>query len=392
MVKWFHRMSKPFFDKNESLDTEVGNMKKLYIFLSISFLCLFLFACGSVRQRVPFAPSITDRTAAVIEIAETERSKIDLPPETSVTTQPQYYEVVATAASSASTTPKPVETEAPKEYFTVKFVDTDGYTSISLQTVVEGGSAVPPVMPEKRGDLIFRGWDKDYTNIRRGTIVKAIYQKEWLTVRFFDADASLIKTEQVRYGESATSPEMEDKPGYLFDGWNTIFSDVTEDMDVYATYYAVPVRKYITLSQAYELCKVTENTEKLPAAAYYRRLYENVLTVGRDEYAGNILYGSFSDTLSVEGFGFTGFEGMLVLKGFDKENEVGTALRLYIYVDEKQVFSAELTRPGAYKSFAVDLTDAKTLTIKLEPIVDNFIYYQDAEFIGGLVNAVLYEN
>ena len=177
---------------------------------------------------MPFEPSITDRTAAVIDIAETERSKIDLPPETSATTQPQYYEVVATAASAATTTKKPAVTEAPKEYFTVKFVDTDGYTSISVQTVVEGGSAIPPTMPEKRGDLIFRGWDKDYTNIRRGTIVKAIYQKEWLTVRFFDADATLLKTEQVRYGESATPPEVKDKSGYLFDGWNALFNDVTE--------------------------------------------------------------------------------------------------------------------------------------------------------------------
>lgn len=367
-------------------------MKKLYVFLSISLLCLFLLACSSTRQRAPFAPSITDRTAAVIDIAETERSKIDLPSETSATTQPQYYEVVATAASSASTTKTPAVTEAPKEYFTVKFVDTDGYTSISVQTVVEGGSAVPPTMPAKRGELIFRGWDKDYTNIRRGTIIKAIYQKEWLTVRFFDADATLLKTEQVRYGESATAPEVKDKNGYLFDGWNTLFNNVTADLDVYATYYTAPVRKYVTLPNVYALCDVAENTEGLPLAAYYRKLYENVLTIGKEDYAGNILYGSFSDTLTIEGFNFTSFEGILALEGFGDETEAGMKLRLTISVDGKQMFQTELTRPGTSKSFAVDLTNAKTLTIKLEPIVDDFIYYQDARFIGGLVNAVLYEN
>ena len=367
-------------------------MKKLYIFSAISLLCLFLLACSSTQQRAPFTPSITDRTAAVIDIAETERSKIDLPPETTAVTQPQYFEVVATAAPAVTTTPKPIETETPKEYFTVKFVDTDGYTSISVQTVMEGGSAVPPAMPEKRGDLIFRGWDKDYTNIRRGTIVKAIYQKEWLTVRFFDADATLLKTEQVRYGESATAPEVKDKSDYLFDGWNTLFNDVTEDLDVFATYYSVPVRTYVTLPNVYVLCEVAENTENLPIAAYYRKLYENVLTVGKEDYAGNILYGSFSDTLSIEGFNFTSFEGMLALKGFGEETEVSMALRLTISVDGVQRFSAELTRPGTYKNFSVDLAHAKTLTIKLEPIVDNFIYYEDAKFMGGLVNAVLYEN
>lgn len=371
---------------------EVEKIKKLYVFLSISLLCLSLLACSAARQRVPFEPSITDRTAAVIDIAETERSKIDLPPETSAITQPQYYEVVATAASAATTTKKPVVTEAPKEYFTVKFVDTDGYTSISVQTVVEGGSAIPPAMPEKRGDLIFRGWDKDYTNIRRGTIVKAIYQKEWLTVRFFDADATLLKTEQVRYGESATAPEVKDKNGYLFDGWNTLFNEVTRDLDVYATYYTVPVRKYVTLPNVYALCDVTENTEGLPVAAYYRKLYENVLPLGKEDHAGNILYGNFSDTLTIEGFNFTSFEGILALKGLDEETDTNVALRLTVSVNGKQMFQTELTSPGAYKSFAVNLTDAKTLTIKLEPMVDDFIYYQDAKFIGGLVDAVLYEN
>ncbi len=367
-------------------------MKKGYVFLTISVLCLFLLACNSTRQRMPFVPSITDRTAAVIDIAETERSKIELPPETSATTHPQYYEVIATAAPEVSTTQKPAVTEAPKEYFTVKFVDTDGYTSISVQTVVEGGSAVAPTMPRERGDLIFRGWDKDYTNIQRGTIIKAIYQKEWLTVRFFDADATLLKTETVRYGESANAPEVKDKSGYLFDGWNTLFHEVTEDLDIYATYYTVPVQKYVTLPNVYALCDVVENTEGLPAAAYYRKLYENVLTIGKEDYAGNILYGSFSDTLTIEGFDFQSFEGMLVLKGLPDETDADVMLRLTISVDGQQRFRAELTRPGTYKNFSVDLTDAKTLTIKLEPIVDDFIYYQDAEFIGGLVNAVFNEN
>ena len=75
-----------------------------------------------------------------------------------------------------------------------------------------------------------------------------------------------------------------------------------------------------------------------------------------------------------------------------EETEVSMALRLTISVDGVQRFSAELTRPGTYKNFSVDLAHAKTLTIKLEPIVDNFIYYEDAKFMGGLVNAVLYEN
>ncbi|MBQ5390440.1 MAG: InlB B-repeat-containing protein [Clostridia bacterium] len=214
-------------------------MKKAYTLFAISSFCLLLFSCNSVRQPISFTPTITDRTAAVVDIVETERSKIDLP-ETGAVTQPQYFEVVATGTTAQTTKKQPTETEAPKEYFTVKFVDTDGYTSISVQTVVEGGSAVAPQMPGTRGELVFRGWDKPYNDIRRGTIVKAIYQKEFLTVNFYDNNGALLKTEQVRYGESATPPEMPNKEGYLFDGWNKIFSSVTDDMDIYATYYALP--------------------------------------------------------------------------------------------------------------------------------------------------------
>lgn len=366
-------------------------MKKLSVFLAVAFLCLLLIACNAVRQREPFSPSITDRTAAVVDILQTQRSKIEVT-QTSATTQPQYYEVVATGTTAASTEKLPVVTEAPKEYFTVKFVDTDGYTAISVQTVIEGGSAVAPAMPNTRGDLVFRGWDTDFTNINRGTVVKAIYQKEWLTVRFFDADASLLKTEQVRYGESATPPQVTDKDGYLFDGWNTLFDNVTQDLDVYATYYTVPVREKVTLPQLYTICTVEENTQNHPQNAYYRKLYENVLTINSEDYGGNILYGNFSDELHIGGFGFTDFEGIIALKGLPEGTAESVVLRAYIYVDDREVFSVELTRPGAYKSFKVDLTGAETLTVRLEPLVDNFFYYTDAKFIGGLVDAAVYKD
>ena len=301
--------------------------------------------------------------------------------------------MVATGTTASTTAPKPIETEAPKEYFTVKFVDTDGYTSISVQTVVEGGSAIAPAMPTSRGDLIFRGWDKDFSNIHRGTIVKAIYQKEFLTVRFYDANAVLLKTEQVRYGKSATPPAISDKPGYFFGGWNTPFHTVTQDMDIYATYYTVPERTCVPLPQLYSLCETKENTENLPAAAYYRKLYEHVVTVGQTEYAGNIVYGSFCDTLKIGELGFKSFEGTLALKGFEKGSESGTAeLRLYIYVDGILKCNITLTSAESAENFSVDVTGAKELTVKLEPLVDNFIYFEDAKFIGGLMHAVLYEN
>ena len=131
-------------------------MKKLYGLLLLSFLCTALAACAGARGRVLPSPSEVDRTAAVIDIIETERSKMELPETSAVTTEPHYYEVVAVGTTAATTAKKPKEPEKVPEYFTVKFVDTDGYTAISVQTVMEGEDAAPPVMPKSRGDLIFR--------------------------------------------------------------------------------------------------------------------------------------------------------------------------------------------------------------------------------------------
>lgn len=367
-------------------------MKKLYTFLAVSFLCLLLAACASVRGRTLAQPTVTDRTAAVIDIVSTERSKIDLPETSAVSTQPKYFEVVATAATAETTKKRPVVVEEPKEYFTVKFVDIDGYTAISVQTVVEGGSATAPPMPDERGDLIFRGWDKDFSDVRSGMIVKAIYQKEWLTVRFFDADATLLKTQKVRYGATATPPEVKDKGNFLFDGWNVLFSDVKQDLDVYAIYYAVPERAYTTLPNAYSLLAVEENSLGIPKTAYYRKTHNNIISIGKNEYSGNILYGNFCDTLPIAGYGFTEFSGMLGLKNDAGNDGHVYSLRLVISINGEEVYSTEISGAGTYRTFSIDLQNAETLTVYLEPLIDGAIYYGDVSFVGGLIDAVLYED
>jgi|GEM_PF-1465849 len=367
-------------------------MKKVYMFLALAFLCLILVACAGVRGRTLPQPTVNDRTAAVIEIAETERSKIEIPETSAVSTEPQYYEVVAIGTTAATTVKKPVPVEDPKEYFTVKFVDTDGYTAVSVQTVMEGEDALPPIMPRSRGDLIFRGWDREYTNIRSGMIIKAIYQKEWLTVRFFDTDATLISVEKVRYGTAATAPEMEDKGSFLFDGWSALFNRVTEDMNIYAMYYQPPEEQYITLNSAYSLLDVQQNSLGIPEAAYYRSIHNSLVTIGKKEFVGNILYGNFCDTLPIEGYGFTSLAGTLVLRGDPNSSNSTYALRLYIEADGKQVYYTELTGAGTTKNFSVDLAGVKKLTVRLEPYVNGAIYYADPVFIGGLADTVLYEN
>ena len=180
----------------------------------------------------------------------------------------------------------------------------------SLQTVAEGGDATAPAMPEKRGELYFRGWNRDFTNVQRSMIVSAIYAKEMYTVRFFDIDGTLLKTEQVHYGEDAEAPEVADRDGYLFDGWSTLFDSVHADLDVYATYYALPQRDRLLLTRAYDDLPHEDNVRAWREEVYYRRTHNTVFTVDGTEYAGSrVIYGNFCDTFLLDGYGLKAWRG-----------------------------------------------------------------------------------
>lgn len=372
-------------------------MKKIYFVLALAFLCFLFVACAASRTRFDFVPTETDRMAAVIDVENTDRTVTDIPEVTTAVTAPTYFEVVAARTTEATTEPVVPGIEASKEeeYFTVKFVDIDGYSSISVQNIKKGESARAPAMPENRDGMVFLGWDKNFSNVQSTMTVKAIYQKEWLTVRFLDADGTVLKIEEVMYGTSATAPYVTDKGEYFFDGWNTTFERVYRDIDVYATYYKLPTRSYTTIVDAYNLFPSEKNVSMIPSKAYYREEYHGVCSFGSEDYGGNILCGNFSDTLDIAGFGFTSFAGMLGLKMQSPNDENTYALNLYIYVDGEQVYYTQLTRTGLYKEFEVSLVGAKKLTVRLEQYVNGKLYYEShttPEFIGGLIDAVLYEN
>ena len=56
------------------------------------------------------------------------------------------------------------------------------------------------------------------------------------TVTFIDYDGSVIKTEEVEIGKSATAPKLEERKGYKFLGWDTNFEVVEKDIIVMAKY------------------------------------------------------------------------------------------------------------------------------------------------------------
>ena len=71
---------------------------------------------------------------------------------------------------------------------------------------------------------------------------------ETFTVTFVDHDGTVLKTESVESGKSATAPAAPEREGYTFTGWDKSFDTVTEDMTVTATYSQVASSKTYTVT------------------------------------------------------------------------------------------------------------------------------------------------
>ncbi len=119
-------------------------------------------------------------------------------------------------------------------YYTVTFKDWDG-TVLKTQQVAEGGSATAPSNPTRTG-YTFTGWDKSFTNVTSNLTVTAQYTINTYTVTFKDWDGTVLKTQTVNYGGAATAPANPTRDGYTFAGWDKSFNYITANTVVTATY------------------------------------------------------------------------------------------------------------------------------------------------------------
>src|SRR5574344_1316069 len=103
--------------------------------------------------------------------------------------------------------------------YTVTFVDYDE-TVIDTQTVNSGEDAVPPENPTRTG-YTFASWEGNYENITADVTITATYTISTYTVTFVDYDeTTVIDTQTINYGGSATAPADPVTEGYIFTGWN----------------------------------------------------------------------------------------------------------------------------------------------------------------------------
>lgn len=120
--------------------------------------------------------------------------------------------------------------------YTVTFMD--GEKVLRAFTNVPHGSAVTaPEVSEKYGKT-FIGWDKKFDNVTSDLTINAVYDVDTFMVTFKDGD-TVLETQTVEYEAAATAPDtarLSPPEGMHFAEWDKDFSKVTEDIEVSAVY------------------------------------------------------------------------------------------------------------------------------------------------------------
>ncbi len=122
--------------------------------------------------------------------------------------------------------------------YEVKFVDGDGKViqvgGKDVQQVEHGMSAIAPATPTKEG-YNFVGWDKEFEVVTSNLTVNAKFEIKVYTVTFKSGE-EILKTQQVKHGESASAPANPTKEGHTFAGWDKEFTSVKENLVVNAKF------------------------------------------------------------------------------------------------------------------------------------------------------------
>lgn len=121
--------------------------------------------------------------------------------------------------------------------YTVTFMDGEKVLE-TFTNVPHGDTVTPPEVSEKDGKT-FKGWDnKAYNNVTSDLTINAVYDVDKFTVTFKDGE-KVLETQTVEYEAAATAPDtarLSPPEGMHFAKWDKDFSKVTEDIEVSAVY------------------------------------------------------------------------------------------------------------------------------------------------------------
>ncbi|MGM9667810.1 MAG: InlB B-repeat-containing protein [Eubacteriales bacterium] len=124
----------------------------------------------------------------------------------------------------------------------IEFIDYDE-SVFDIEEVRIGGSVSAPPEAPHRTNYRFVGWSingellpSDFSiTVEDNLTIKAVYIRQY-TVQFLDHDGTVLKTDTVEEGRSATAPVEPTRDGYTFTGWDKEFNNITSDLTVTAVY------------------------------------------------------------------------------------------------------------------------------------------------------------
>lgn len=120
--------------------------------------------------------------------------------------------------------------------YTVTFMDGEKVLA-TFTNVTHGDTVTAPEVPEKDGKT-FKGWDKPFDNVTSDLTINAVYDVDTFTVTFKDGE-KVLETQTVEYEAAATAPDtarLSPPEGMHFAKWDKDFSKVTESIEVSAVY------------------------------------------------------------------------------------------------------------------------------------------------------------
>lgn len=148
-----------------------------------------------------------------------------------------YCEADSPAADYASNFSNIVVSDKPVT-FKVTFYDDDAVTILDTVEVPAGGNAETHIVPTKAG-YVFKAWMPNPVGVMEDMKTYATYVPEGevtYTVQFVDHDDKVLSTQVVPQGGTAVTPVSPERTGYKFTGWRPAFSNVQDDLTIYAQY------------------------------------------------------------------------------------------------------------------------------------------------------------
>ncbi len=114
----------------------------------------------------------------------------------------------------------------------------DGFGGVLSNSQVRHGlPAFAPQVPEREGHT-FSGWDKDFSRVISDMTVKAVWDSDMHTIIFEDGFGNVLDEIQVSHGGTVVPPSVPDINGYVFVGWDKPLDNIVEDITIYALWTA----------------------------------------------------------------------------------------------------------------------------------------------------------